>query len=130
MQYKRPVSHFILIAIFLVILIIGLFYSYKLSYLIKDMATVVATNMKNTMDPRAPDPGKTESESLTLPSSSKKVYIGTYLDRIEDLNIKESSWSYEFYLWFKWKPNEIDLLGKKIFLVRMNCLLPSLMVIS
>jgi len=113
MQYKRPVSHFILIAIFLVILIIGLLYSYKLSSVIKDMATVVATNMNNTMDPIAPDPGKTESESLTLPSSSKKVYIGTYLDRIEDLNIKESSWSYEFYLWFKWKPNEIDLLGEK-----------------
>lgn len=113
MQYKRPASHFILIAIFLAILIIGSFYSYKISHEIKDMATEVATNMKNTMDPRAPDPGKTKSESLILPSSSKKVYIGTYLERIEDLNIKESSWSYEFYLWFKWKPNEIDLLGKK-----------------
>lgn len=93
------------------------------------MATLVATNMKNTMDPKAPDPGKTKSESLKLPSSSKKVYIGTYLERIEDLNIKESSWSYEFYLWFKWKPNEIDLLGKKINPIKMSCPLLLLMAI-
>ena len=89
MQDKRPSSHFILIAIFLILLISGLFFSYKLSYVVKNMATLVATNMKNTMDPKAPDPGKTKSESLKLPSSSKKVYIGTYLERIEDLNIKE-----------------------------------------
>jgi len=77
------------------------------------MATTVSNNLKNTMDPKAPDPGKTKSETLTLPSSSKKVFIGTYLERVEDLNVKESSWSYEFYLWFKWKPTEIDFLGKK-----------------
>jgi hypothetical protein len=69
--------------------------------------------MKNTMDPKEPDPGKTQSESLKLSENSKKVVIGTYLERIEDLNIKESSWSYEFYLWFKWKSSEIDFLGKK-----------------
>ena len=113
MQEKRPKSHFILIGIFFIILIAGLYFSFNLSYVIKDMATEVSTNMKNTMDPKAPDPGKTKSEATTLPSSSKKVIIGTYLERIEDLNIKESSWSYEFYLWFKWKSNEVDLLGKK-----------------
>jgi hypothetical protein len=113
MQEKRPNSHFILIGLFLIILISGLYFSFKLSFVIKDMATEVAINMRNTMDPKAPDPGKTKSESLTLPRSSKKVYIGTYLERIEDLNIKESSWSYEFYLWFKWKSSEIDFLGKK-----------------
>jgi len=65
------------------------------------------------MDPKAPDPGKTQSETLIIPNGSRKVYIGTYLERVEDLNVKESSWSYEFYLWFKWKSNEIDFLGKK-----------------
>lgn len=58
--------------------------------------------MKNTMDPNVPDTGKTASESFSLPPNSKKVIIGTYLERIEDLNIKESYWTYEFYLWFKW----------------------------
>jgi hypothetical protein len=65
------------------------------------------------MDPKAPDPGKTQSESLEIPVSSKKVYIGTYLERVENLDIKESSWTYEFYLWFKWKPNEVDFIGDK-----------------
>jgi len=113
MEQKRPVSHKILIGIFLCLLIAGLYFSYTISYVIKDMATQVSSNMKNTMDPKAPDPGKTKSESTKLATTSKKVIIGTYLERVEDLNIKESSWSYEFYLWFKWNSNEIDLLGKK-----------------
>ena len=78
----------------------------------KDMATNVSNNMKNTMDPNVPDTGKTASESFSIPPNSKKVVIGTYLERIEDLNIKESYWTYEFYLWFKWNPNELDFLGK------------------
>jgi len=113
MQDKRPISHNILIGIFLVLLISGIYFSFRISYVIKDMATLVSSNMKNTMDPKEPDPGKTQSESLKLSENSKKVVIGTYLERIEDLNIKESSWSYEFYLWFKWKSSEIDFLGKK-----------------
>jgi hypothetical protein len=110
---SRPKSHRILIFIFIIVLVTGIVFSYKISTVIKDMATTVSNNLKNTMDPKAPDPGKTKSETLTLPSSSKKVFIGTYLERVEDLNVKESSWSYEFYLWFKWKPTEIDFLGKK-----------------
>ena len=101
MQDKRPISHKILIAIFVSLLIAGLYFSYHISFVVKDMATMVSSNMKNTMDPKAPDPGKTKSESIKLSNNSKKVIIGTYLERIEDLNIKESSWSYEFYLWFK-----------------------------
>jgi hypothetical protein len=110
---SRPSSHYILISIFLVILISGLYFAVKISYAIKGMSTLVLTNMTNTMDPMAPDPGKTQSESLEIPVSSKKVYIGTYLERVENLDIKESSWTYEFYLWFKWKPNEVDFIGDK-----------------
>jgi hypothetical protein len=69
--------------------------------------------MANTMDPKAPDPGKTQSESITIPKNSKKVIIGTYLERIENLDIKESSWTYEFYLWFKWNRKDVDFLGEK-----------------
>lgn len=106
-------SHVVLIIILISILISGIAFSYKISNSIKDMATTVRKNMKNTMDPKSPDTGKTTFESFSIPPNSKKVIIGTYLERIEDLNIKESHWSYEFYLWFKWNPNEVDLLGKK-----------------
>ncbi len=109
---NRKRSHVILIFFLITILISGIAFSYTISTLIKDMATNLSNTMKNTMDPNVPDTGKTASESFSLPPNSKKVTIGTYLERIEDLNIKESYWTYEFYLWFKWNPNEIDLLGE------------------
>jgi len=110
---NRPKSHIILITIFLVILITGSIFTMKVSNNVMEIASSVSRNMKNTMDPKAPDPGKTQSENLVIPSTSKKVVIGSYLERVEDLNVKESSWSYEFYLWFKWKSSEIDFLGKR-----------------
>lgn len=109
---NRKRSHVILIFFLIIILISGIAFSYTISTLIKDMATNLSNTMKNTMDPNVPDTGKTASESFSLPPNSKKVTIGTYLERIEDLNIKESYWTYEFYLWFKWNSNEIDLLGE------------------
>jgi len=110
---NRPKSHIILITIFLVILITGSIFTMKVSNNVMEITSSVSRNMKNTMDPKAPDPGKTQSENLVIPSTSKKVVIGSYLERVEDLNVKESSWSYEFYLWFKWKSSEIDFLGKR-----------------
>lgn len=110
---NRPKSHIILITIFLVILITGSIFTMKISNNVMEITSSVSRNMKNTMDPKAPDPGKTQSENLVIPSTSKKVVIGSYLERVEDLNVKESSWSYEFYLWFKWKSSEIDFLGKR-----------------
>jgi hypothetical protein len=110
---NRTKSHIILIIIFLVILITGSIFTMKVSNNVMEIASSVSRNMKNTMDPKAPDPGKTQSENLVIPSTSKKVIIGSYLERVEDLNVKESSWSYEFYLWFKWKSSEIDFLGKR-----------------
>ena len=107
---KDKSSHVILIVFLITILISGIAFSYTISNFIKDMATNVSDNMKNTMDPKVPDSGKTASESFSVPTNSKKVIIGTYLERIEDLNIKESYWTYEFYLWFKWNPNELDFL--------------------
>jgi len=110
---NRPNSHIVLMIIFIIILITGIISSIKISNNIKNIASSVSTNMRNTMNPKAPDPGKTQSETLVIPSSSKKVIIGSYLERVEDLNVKESSWSYEFYIWFKWNSNELDFLGKK-----------------
>jgi len=109
---NRPKSHLILVSIFIVILASSIFFSIKIYFDIKEMSSIVSTNMKKTMDPNSPDPGKTIPGSITIPSTSKKVIIGTYLERIEELNIKESYWNYEFYLWFKWNPNELDFLGK------------------
>jgi len=112
MKEKRPISHYILSAILSCIIIIGIYSTFNLTSKVKSMAEEVSSNMKNTMDPKAPDPGKTKSEKYDIGPNTKKVKIGAYLERIEDLDIKQSSWTYEFYLWFSWKPSEIDLMGK------------------
>ena len=112
MKEKRPSSHYILFAILSCIIIVGVYATFNLTSKVKSMAEEVSANMKNTMDPKAPDPGKTKSEKYDIGPNTKKVKIGAYLERIEDLDIKQSSWTYEFYLWFSWKPSEIDLMGK------------------
>jgi hypothetical protein len=112
MKEKRPVSHYILFAILTTIIIVGIYTSIELTSKVKEMSRAVNLNMKNTMDPKAPDPGKTTPEKYEVGPNTKKVKIGAYLERIEDLDIKQSSWTYEFYLWFSWKPSEIDFIGK------------------
>ena len=112
MKEKRPISHYILFAILSCIIIVGVYTAFSLTSKVRSMAEMVNSNMKNTMDPKAPDPGKTKSEKYEIGPNTKKVKIGAYLERIEDLDIKQSSWTYEFYLWFSWKPSEIDLMGK------------------
>ena len=112
MKQKRPSSHYILSAILLLILISGVYSSVTLTSTVKSMAETVEADRRNTMDPLAPDPGKTKPEKYDVGPNTKKVKIGTYLERIEDLDIKQSSWTYEFYLWFSWKPSELDLTGR------------------
>jgi hypothetical protein len=112
MKEKRPSSHYILSAILLLILISGVYSAITLTSTVKSMAETVEADRRNTMDPLAPDPGKTKPEKYEVGPNTKKVKIGAYLERIEDLDIKQSSWTYEFYLWFSWKPSEIDLTGR------------------
>jgi hypothetical protein len=112
MNQKRPSSHYILFGILITILITGIYSAINLTYNVRFMAETVKEDRKNTMDPIAPDPGKTKSEKYETGPNTKKVKIGAYLERIEELDIKQSSWTYEFYLWFSWKPNEIDLTGR------------------
>ena len=109
---KRPSSHYILFGILTLILFTGVYSAINLTSTVKLMAETVNADRKKTMDPLAPDPGKTKSEKYEVGPNTKKVKIGAYLERIEDLDIKQSSWSYEFYLWFSWKPSEIDLTGR------------------
>lgn len=112
MKENRPMSHYILAGILILILIAGVYSAINLTSTVKLMAETVNADRKKTMDPLAPDPGRTKSEKYEVGPNTKKVKIGAYLERIEDLDIKQSSWSYEFYLWFSWKPSEIDLTGR------------------
>jgi archaellum component FlaG (FlaF/FlaG flagellin family) len=66
---NRPISHIVLIFILITIIVVGVISTVKISNSIKEMATTVSNNMKNTMDPKAPDPGKTQSETIGIPEN-------------------------------------------------------------
>jgi hypothetical protein len=36
------------------------------------------------------------------------VYIGTYLNRIYDVSLKDNCFSVDLYIWFRWKSDDID----------------------
>lgn len=59
----------------------------------------------------------TATEEPKLPTP---VYVGTYINRIFDVNLRESRFSADFYLWFRWqgdsiKPHEtFQMVGGKV----------------
>lgn len=52
--------------------------------------------------------GSTEVDS-TLPTqeNAKEVLVGMYVDHIVDLSTKNTSWTVDFYLWFRWQDSKL-----------------------
>lgn len=46
-----------------------------------------------------------------------RVYTGIYLDSIQNVSIKDSTWSAIFYVWFRWKSEKSLDIGKNFHLV-------------
>lgn len=46
---------------------------------------------------------------MLIPPDAQKVYTGTYLMNIYDINISDHSFYADFYIWFKWKGNRDPL---------------------
>lgn len=61
------------------------------------------------MDPKATEPGRVAAE-IYLPygATPHKVTVGMYLDGISSISILDSSWDPVFYIWFRWKDNDIN----------------------
>jgi len=63
-------------------------------------------------DPHRTEEGKTQVDLETLKEYNtdnyNKVYTGIYVDRIVKISTKETSWTVDFYIWFKWEGNDID----------------------
>lgn len=106
---KYNQSTTILWAILIFLLVSGISNVIFLTNHVYKVASDVKNHREDYMNPNIADPGKTFSDQKN--DNGVKVATGIYLDRVEELDIKKSSWTYEFYLWFKWKPSEIDLLG-------------------
>ncbi|MBF0628035.1 MAG: hypothetical protein HQL91_07425 [Magnetococcales bacterium] len=74
-------------------------------------------NHQARMNPTQVEAGHTPPEPLPAEGDFVSVKIGTYIDNIDNLSIRDSNWSANFYLWFSWKgPKEIDP-GNKFVIV-------------
>lgn len=60
-------------------------------------------------DPFLQEDGSTEIDS-TLPGqeNAKEVTVGIYVDHIVDLSTKNTSWTVDFYVWFRWQDSTLD----------------------
>ncbi len=109
---SKEKSHVILNTIFTCLLIVFVFVTFWLSIHVNDISKQVNNDMFQTMDAKSPDPGKTTAEYAEIDSNVQEVKLGIYLERIEEIDIKQSRWNYEFYVWFNWNDKKIDFLGK------------------
>jgi hypothetical protein len=61
------------------------------------------------MSPVLTESGLTPGDP-SLPSGAKpaRVLAGVYVDRIEEVNLKDSRWLAYFYLWFEWRGGKVN----------------------
>ena len=65
------------------------------------------------LDPHGIESGVTPP-NFDLPTDAQptRMVVGMYVDRIVELSIKDTSWTVDFYLWFRWSGAEV--LGDNI----------------
>jgi len=70
----------------------------------KNLTDAIKTH-KSRIDPNLTEGGKTAAETQPPPginNNPQDVKIGIYVDRIATLSMKDSSWTVDFYIWFRW----------------------------
>jgi hypothetical protein len=94
-----------IIGIILIFLLLGS-YMAGIVYENKQSANVLHTEM---MGPNLTEPGLTAANfNLTSNSTPTKIVSGIYVDRIKDLSLSDSSWTVDFYVWFKWNGSDVS----------------------
>jgi len=90
----------LLLAIFTVILmavgttLVGMEYKNK---------KVTQLHYRERMDPLQTEPGLTPADTTSLKGVRPiNVSTGIYVDRIEELSMRDLSWTVDFYIWFNW----------------------------
>jgi hypothetical protein len=61
------------------------------------------------MDPNLTESGLTSAQ-LNLPTNATptKVITGVYIDQIRDFSLTDSTWTADFYIWFKWNGSNVN----------------------
>ena len=107
-EKKQLIQKFSLIVIGLYVLIIGFSALTMFNALVFSNETHALR-----MNPTAAEPGKTPPDPLPASGNFARVKVGTYFEDIQNLSIRDSAWSTNFYIWFSWKGDaKLDPGGK------------------
>ena len=62
------------------------------------------------LDPLALESGLTKEET-TIPADAHpvEVRVGMYVDRISALSLKDSTWTVDFFIWFRWRGDAMNI---------------------
>lgn len=69
------------------------------------------------MNPTAAEAGRTPPDPLPEGGGYTTVKVGTYLDDVDSLSIRDSFWTTNFYVWFSWTGDKNLDPGGKVSLV-------------
>lgn len=69
------------------------------------------------LSPIAAEPGQTPPDALTTEGKFTSVRVGTYVDSIDNLSIKDSLWNTTFYIWFSWNGDKSIDPGSKLQII-------------
>lgn len=103
---KVVVSSLVILGIYLLVISISATTMYR------DRAL---SNAKHAlrMNPVAAEPGRTPPDPLPDRGEHVSVKVGTYIDEIDNLSIRDSMWNVNFYVWFGWTGDaKLDPGGK------------------
>ncbi len=94
-----------IIGIILLFLLLG---SYMGAFVYENKNTAINRHIER-MSPNLTEPGLT-AEDLVLPANSTptKVITGVYVDQVKELSLSESTWTVDFYIWFKWNGSDVN----------------------
>lgn len=64
---------------------------------------------RDRFDPRAPEVGVDAADLAHTPGpDARVVHVGLHLDRIAELSIRDTSWTADFQIWFRWTAKDFD----------------------
>ena len=94
-----------IIGIILIFLLVGS----CLAWIVYEDKQSVNIQHKEFMTPNFTEPGLT-AEDFILPANSTptKVLSGIYVDQIHGVSLPDSTWTVDFYLWFKWNGSQVS----------------------
>ena len=98
MTSKKHIGNFIIIVWIIFLTCITLVASHAISARINDYRAA-------SDDYKAPQIISIDPEDMPFHTD---VFFGTYLNRISRLSMKESNFDADFYIWFKWKGNNVS----------------------